>query len=131
MQYKMKVRDFCSLLEQELIKLPEENRTALSMVTEGKTWTEKGMKLRLDSPNAYEGQQKHIHVMTKKAEFVWNVDGSKSHEGRWSGTPSNKVRMAAARGLGVDANLLENYLDYDLIIETDDDFKLVLEAVQE
>lgn len=106
MQYKIKIRDFLNLLEGHII-------------TEGRSWTEKGINVRIDSPNGYEGQQKHIHV----GNFAWNQDGSRSHTGSWPNyEPTNRVKLIAAKGLGIDMNMLESYLDSDeiLIVEPDD-----------
>lgn len=130
---KLKVREFCILLEEGLIKLPDVESPGLTVMTEGKTWSENGMKLRLDSPNAYDGQQKHIHVMTSKGEYVWNQDGSVSHKNRRPGIkPSGAARKAAAKALGIDMSMLEGYMNYDMTIEyIENDFKLLLESMGE
>ncbi len=83
MSYKITMGDFLKLVDQGMI------------VTEGKSWTEKGLKCRIDPPNGYAGKQRHIHV----GKFAWNQDGSRSHEGCWGNSePTNRARQIAARG---------------------------------
>ena len=121
-QFKITIRDFCNLLEQEYI------------LTEGQKGKSKNITFRLDKPNAYANQQIHVHVDQNKLHYAWNQDGSRSHTGRWpSKEPSRAIKQIAADQLGISMDLLESYMDLVLISDLveDEELELLLESVMD
>ena len=101
MHFEISARDFCYLLENEVI------------ITESKQGIIKGIPYRVDPPNAYANQQKHVHI----GDYTWNLDGSRSHQSRWpNAEPSKKIRAVAAQALNVNMSILEQYLDATVVI---------------
>lgn len=99
--FEISVRDFCTLLELDLIK-------------ESKQGTLNGIYYRLDSPNAYTNQQKHVHI----GDYVWNLDGSRSHTSKWPNKePTKKIRNVAAKVLDVDVTILEQNFEKTVTVE--------------
>lgn len=116
MSYNIALSDFIHFIDQDVI------------ITEGKSWTEKGLKCRIDPPNGYSGQQRHIHV----GKFVWNQDGSRSHEGRWvNSEPAKRAQQMAAKGLGIDIEMLESCMDWMVIVEPEEELQQILESMNE
>ena len=100
--YEISVRDFCNLLEDGVIVL-----------TESRHGVQNGISYRVDTPNAFAGQQVHIHI----GDYAWNIDGTRSHKSRWPNrAPSNKIKNIAATQLGIDKSLLEGFLDCTLVV---------------
>ncbi len=105
-RYKITLRDFCMLI----------SLCGSELLTESKSGAEKGIKFRLDTPNGYGGQQRHIHVDQGKLHYAWNQDGSRSHVGSWpKKEPIMQVKQIAAKGLGIDISMLERCMDCMLI----------------
>ena len=114
MKYKLTVKEYCQLLEQEVALL------------EGKTEYYKGIPFHLDKANGYNGQQVHIHV----DKYAWNQDGTRSHTRKWPNKePSKAIKRLAAEKLGIDINLLESMMDLYLYSEQDidDEMGLILD----
>ena len=102
-EYKIKLKDLCHLIDEEIISED-------MIITEGKSWIEKGFKVRIDAPNGYDGQQRHIHV----GQYAWNQDGSRSHKGSWpNAEPTKAAKSIAAKGLNIDIKALESHMDYE------------------
>jgi hypothetical protein len=77
-------------------------------LSESKFGKYKNIDYRIDDPNGYPNQQKHVHV----GKFTWNLDGTISHIGRSKGEqPTKAQKQAAAKALDVKIEILENWID--------------------
>ncbi|MGO9592982.1 MAG: hypothetical protein ACLPZ0_04585 [Steroidobacteraceae bacterium] len=71
---------------------------------------------RRDPPH-FQGDEYHAHVdLPRGYQIGWGKSGQRRHEGKFPATIPKDARLAVAKVLGVDANLLEGYRWFDDVL---------------